>query len=152
MPATEYVLQPRPPVRAFLISALTCAIATAMIAVSRTLAWPLFVTIAFAVVLLAGIALAGAGFASMKKMRVYVHLDDEGYRITGLGAERAGAWREVTKVTETTDGRHITIYHGDVARTHLLCPSGTASEQFQALLADISRRLNQAYGYGFLGL
>lgn len=148
MAATEYVLQPRPPVRAFLIAALTCLVATIMIAVSRSQEWHVAVTIVFAVLLLLGLLLAGAGWASIKKMQVHVRLDDDGYRIAGLGNERSGAWRDVTKVTQTTDGRHITIYHGTVARTHLLCPSGTSGSQFKAVLDDIARRLDKAYGYG----
>ncbi|MDO4718029.1 MAG: hypothetical protein Q4B08_10765 [Propionibacteriaceae bacterium] len=147
MAATEYVLQPRPPVRAFLLAALITSVSAIMIVVSRMSGWPVVVPILFGVLLVAGTVLASAGFASMKRRQVYVWLDDEGYRIAGNGQERSGAWRQITRLTETTDGRHITIYSTD-AETHLLCPSGTSAPQFRSMLADMARRLDRAHGYG----
>ncbi|MDO4784041.1 MAG: YcxB family protein [Propionibacteriaceae bacterium] len=147
MAATEYVLQPRPPVRAFLLAALATSVSAIMIVVSRMSGWPLVVPILFGVLFVAGVALASAGFTSMRRRQVYVWLDDDGYRIVGNGQERKGSWKQIRRLTETTDGRHITIYADD-AETHLLCPSGTSAPQFRSMLTDMAHRLDRAHGYG----
>lgn len=147
MAATEYVLQPRPPVRAFLVAALTTAISATLIVVSRMYAWPTLLLLLFCVIFVAGVMLATAGLSSMKRRQVFVRLDEEGYRIVSNGRERSGEWTAIKRLTETTDGRHITLYASD-SETHLLCPSGTSAPQFRSMLADMARRLDRAHGYG----
>lgn len=143
MAATEYILQPSPPVRAFAAAAAICAISTALILVSISNEWHILVTVIFSITGVLGLALAGLGIGASQRMKVIVRLEDDGYQVRGAGFSKAGSWADVTKVTETTDGRHITIYHGPVVRTHLLRPSGTDMSHFRELLADISRRLDQ---------
>lgn len=134
--------------RAFVIAAIASIVSAVLIVLAVEQSWHVSVLILASVLGLASLVLAMAAVISMRRMRVVVHLDDAGYKIVGADRVREGDWADVTRVTETTDGRHITIYHGNVARTHLLCPGGTQEAEFRAMLADIARRLDSTFGYG----
>lgn len=144
---TEYLLQARPPVRAFVIAAVVTLIGAIMVVVSLQNSWHVAFTVLFALLIVGGIGLALAGARSMKSHQVRVVFDDDGYQITGRDASRDGRWAEVTKVTQTDDGHHVTIYHGTVTRTHLLCPLGLDDPQLQRLITDMAARLDHSRGY-----
>jgi len=139
----RYVLRPRPPVRAFVIAAVL-ALLGAVLAAAASGGW----SVLGVLVLFAGLALAGVAGWSMLTMRTFVDVDDQGYRIHGPGTDKSGAWREVTKVTTSAGGSHLTLYHGQVARTHVLAPVGAGDAEMQALVADIAARLDASRGYG----
>lgn len=142
----RYVLKPRPPVRAFVIAAIATLVGAIMMAACRHSA---FVLVALSALVMAlGIALAVMAGISMVRMRTFVELSDEGYRITGPGTDRQGSWAEVTKVTTSANGAHLTFHHGEVGRTHILCPGGGDDEQMQALVADVAKHLDTDRGYG----
>ncbi|GAA1398907.1 hypothetical protein [Luteococcus peritonei] len=139
----RYVLKPAPPVRAFVIAAALVLLGALLVALTsgglgRALA---------VLVLLAGVTLAAIAGSSMVRMRTFVDVDAEGYRITGPGTERQGTWEEVTKVTTSANGSHLTLYHGQVGRTHVIAPQGE-DEQMTSLVADIAKRLDASRGYG----
>ena len=68
--------------------------------------------------------------------------------VHGAGQSRSGPWSEVTKVTTSDHGAHISLHHGQVARTHLFCASGGEDPQMQGLIADIAAHLDADRGYG----
>lgn len=144
---TEYLLQARLPVRAFLIAAAATLLGAVMVVVSLQNSWHFAFTVLFAILIVAGIGLALAGAKSLKSHQVKVVFDDDGYEITGRDASRSGKWAEVTKVTQTDDGHHVTIYHGTVTRTHLLCPLGLDDPQLNQLITDMAARLDHSRGY-----
>lgn len=144
--AQRYVLKPRPPVRAFLISAVLILIGALLLALTggKAVVW---VALSW-IVLLAGLALVGMAGYSMVKMRTFIDLDDQGYKILGPGVEKAGAWSDVSKVTTSAEGAHLTLYHGQVSRTHILCPGGGDDAEMTRLVAAVAQHLDANRGYG----
>lgn len=142
-----YVLKPRPPVRAFAIAGVLSLVGALLVvwAASRqaALVWQVLAVI----VLVVGVALAVLGAVSMVKMRTFITLDDKGYTIKGPGIDKGGEWSDVTKVTTTHQGAHLTMYHGEVGRTHIMCPGGADDPQMTALAQDIADHLDQNRGY-----
>lgn len=142
-----YVLKPRPPMRAFFIAAalsLVGAVLTVIAAASH--AGAVWITLAF-ILLAVGVALAVTGWLSMSRMRTFINLTDEGYAIKGPGVDKTGEWSDVTKVTTSNNGTHLTMYHGEVGRTHIMCPGGHDGEQMAALAQDIADHLDVNRGY-----
>jgi hypothetical protein len=90
-----------------------------------------------------GVALLVAAFVSMSRLAVRLVFDDDGYAVRGLDAEQSGRWIDVTKLTVSEDGGHVTIYHGAVRRTHLLFP-GRERALVDDVLADATARLRQS--------
>jgi hypothetical protein len=74
---------------------------------------------------------------------VRITLTEEGYRVSGTDQEHSGAWSDVTKVTQAVEGAHVTIYHGNVRRTHLIFPGGPAQDQMQDVVEAITERLRR---------
>ena len=144
----RHVIKPRTPVRAFIIAAVLVLVGAVLVAVSAAQSAGAVWAALPAVLMVAGLALVGIAVASMVKMRTFVTVDDEGYRITGPGVDKQGTWVDVTRVTTSSNGSHLTLYHGEVGRTHILCPAGGDDPSMQALVADISRRLDDSRGYG----
>lgn len=145
---SRYVLAPRTPMRAFLVAAALVLVGALLVALLAANGAATVWLVLAAIVLVAGLALAGMGLASMRTMRTFVELDPEGYHITGPQVDRRGTWTEVTRVTTSAEGAHLTLYHGEVARTHILCPTGGDDPQMQGLVADIARHLDDSRGYG----
>ncbi|MEL4503472.1 hypothetical protein AAEX63_00865 [Luteococcus sp. H138] len=142
----RYVLKPALPIRAFLISAVLTLLGAILLAVTSGAA-ALWVALSW-IVLLLGLALAGMAAYSMVKLRTFVDLDEEGYKILGPGVEKAGSWSEVSKVTTSAQGAHLTLYHGQTSRTHILCPGGGADAEMTRLVADVASHLDADRGYG----
>lgn len=140
----RHVLKPRPPVRAFVIAAVLVLLGALLLAAVSGAVW----TALAVVLLLAGLALAGMAGWSMHTMRTFVDLDAEGYRIVGPGVDKAGSWGDVTKVTTSAHGSHLTLFHGQVGRTHILCPGGGEDPEMKALVADVAAHLDADRGYG----
>lgn len=74
-------------------------------------------------------------------MAVRIKLTDDGYSVTGTNVNHQGEWADVSKVTESLDHRHVTIYHGVVRRTHLLFPAANDQQVIVEVLDDIRSRL-----------
>ncbi|MEL4358744.1 MULTISPECIES: hypothetical protein [unclassified Luteococcus] len=143
----RYVLKPQPPLRAFLISAILLLLGAILLSSTSGGGSVVWVALSW-IVLLLGLALAGMAGWSMVTMRTFVDLDDDGYRITGPGADKAGRWDEVTKVTTSGEGAHLTLYHGQTNRTHILCPGGAADAEMTRLVTDVAQHLDANRGYG----
>jgi hypothetical protein len=105
--------------------------------------WHVAVLVIGCVLLAAGVALTIAAFLSMSRLAVRVVFDDDGYAVRGVDAEHSGKWLDVTKLTVSEDGGHVTIYHGAVRRTHLLFP-GRERTLVDDVLSDATARLRQS--------
>jgi len=142
---SRFVLRPAPPVRAFLVSAVLVLAGAVLSAVARD-ASGIWLALALLVLLL-GLVLAAIAAASMVRMRTFVDVDAQGYRITGPGIQKQGAWDDVTRVTTSGNGARLSLHHGEVGRTHIIAPSGQ-DEQMTALTDEVAKRLDANRGYG----
>lgn len=142
MAPTSYTIQSRPPVRAFAIAAAAALLGAFMIVFAGSKDWalvlPLFLGVLGVILLLAGVALAGLAYWTMRATSVTLTLDDDGYRLTGRGSDHSGSWLEVNQVTQSESGLHITIYHGPERRTHVVF---SQTDQIDAVVDDLRTRL-----------
>lgn len=139
MAETTYTIQSRPPVRAFVIAAVGALLGALLLVLAIAQGWHLVVAILGGVLLAAGVALLIVAFMSMQRLAVHLTLDDDGYRLVGPGDDHEGEWADVSKVTQSEDSVHVTIYHGSVRRTHLLFSRPDA--EIDRVLDDIKERL-----------
>lgn len=142
-----YVLKPRPPVRAFIIAGVLSLLGALLVVWASSRGAAMVWVVLAAIVLVLGIALAVLGAISMVNMRTFITLDEQGYRIKGPGVDKGGSWADVTRVTTTKQGAHLTMYHGEVGRTHIMCPGGADDPQMAALAQDIADHLDHDRGY-----
>lgn len=140
MDRTVYVIPPRPPIRAFAVAAVAALLGAVLLVSSLTWQFPVGLVVVGAVLLGLGVLLVLLAYLSMSWLAVRVQLDDEGYRVTGSPREHSGTWADVSKVTRSEEGSHVTIYHGNVRRTHLLFPAGDSPLVGQ-VLDDVLARL-----------
>lgn len=143
MPERTFFLKPRPPLRAFLIAALLSLLGGVFTVLSLQNEWNVAVVAISVVVLVLGIALFTIATVATARLGVRITLSDEGYQVSGVQANREGQWKDVTKVTQAVEGAHITIYHGDVRRTHLIFPAGPAQARMQEVIDEIMARLER---------
>lgn len=144
---TRHVLTPRPPFVGFAIAAVLSIAGAILIVVAASRGWSNGWIALFAVVLAFGIALALTATWSMFRMRLFVDLDAEGYHIHGAGQDRRGRWADVTKAALTETRSRLTLYHGQVKRTHIVRPGVGDPKEMDDLAADVARRLDADRGY-----
>lgn len=140
MAESTYLIQSRPPVRAFAVAAVVALAGALLLVGSLAWGWHLLVGVIGGIALAAGVALTVIAFLSIRRLAVRLTLDDDGYTVSGSEVDHSGQWRDVSKVTRSKEGAHVTIYHGPVRRTHLLFPAGD-SPQIDEILADVRARL-----------
>ncbi|SDL10753.1 hypothetical protein [Tessaracoccus oleiagri] len=143
MPERTFFLKPRPPLRAFAIAAALSLVGALFLVLALQLEWHVVVAVLAALVLAVGITLFAVALVAMARLGVRITLTDEGYHVSGTNQEHSGAWADVTKVTQAVDSAHITIYHGNVRRTHLIFPGGPAQEQMPEVVEAITERLRR---------
>lgn len=143
MPERTFFLKPRPPLRAFAIAAVLSLLGALFLVLSLQLEWHVVVAVLAAVVLAIGITLFAVSLVAMARLGVRITLTDEGYHVSGTNQEHSGAWADVTKVTQAVDSAHVTIYHGNVRRTHLIFPGGPAQDQMPDVVEAITERLRR---------
>ncbi len=144
---TRHVLKPRPPSRGYAIAAVLSLAGAVLIVIAAAQGWANGWIALFAVILAFGIALALTATWSMIRMRLYVDLDAEGYHIHGAGQDRRGSWAKVTKAALTETRSRLTLYHGQVGRTHIVRPGVGDPQEMDDLAADVARRLDADRGY-----
>lgn len=150
MDDTHYVIRPRPPFRAFFIAAVATILGAGFVVLTLVNTWHFVVLALSILVLIAGILLFLAGLAAMGRGRVGITFTDDGYRLDGAAGNESGLWETVTRVTQTEDGRHITIHDGAEQRHHLSFAPGNTG-QIAELLKDMTQRLDAAKGYTNFG-
>ena len=145
MPESTHVIKPQPPVRAFVTAAVADLAGALLLVAALSQGWHVAFVVVAALLLVAGTALMIGAFVSLNRLAVRFTLTDEGYRLLGPGVDHAGQWADVSKVTQSQEGSHVTIYHGAVRRTHLLVPGGDRA-QIDEVLAEVRARLKAAKG------
>lgn len=145
MAETVHVIKPRPPVRAFVISAAADLLGAVLLVAAMKQGWHTVLVVLGVILFVAGSALMVMAFGSVNRLAVRLTLDDDGYRLVGPSVDHSGKWEDVSKVTQSQEGSHVTIYHGVVRRTHLLFPGGDRA-QIDEVLTDIRARLAAAKG------
>jgi hypothetical protein len=88
-----------------------------------------------------GLVLLTAGLAALRRRRVWVELDDNGYAVYTAGGEYTGAWRDVTGATLSKRRDKLALWHGDKAKTVIAHPAGAPDAEFRRLHRDIDRYL-----------
>ena len=145
MAESIHVIKPQPPVRAFVTAAVADLVGAVVLVAALSQGWHVALVVLGALLLVAGVGLLVMALVSMNRVAARFTLTDDGYRLVGPGVEHSGEWADVSKVTQSQEGSHVTIYHGAVRRTHLLFPGGDRA-QIDAVLADIRARLQTAKG------
>lgn len=146
MADTEYLIKPRPPIRAF-VTAAVASIAGALLTVfAQQLDWGGILVAVGGLLLVAGVVLAIAGLVAMRRQQMVLRLTGTGYELSGSQGVASGDWDRVTRITQSEDGRRFTIFEGEDVRRHLVFSPG-ATTQVDQLLADLAQRLDHAKGY-----
>ena len=145
MSTQEFVISPRPAVRAFAIAATAFLLGALLLVGSVAWEWGVVGMGAGVLLMLGGVALAVAAVVAARRQRVVVILDAEGFEVVmPRGEPQAGTWASVTRVT-AAPGR-ITVHQGGDRRIHLIAPSGSDAD-LDALGIAISRHLDANRGY-----
>lgn len=145
MSAEQFVIRPRPAVRAFALAAGLAVVGVLLVLADSVLGWG---AIAFALAVLfvlAAVALAVLALLAPGRQAVTVTLDDEGFSVRSPQSDdHSGRWADVTRVT-AAPGR-ITLHEGDERRTHLIAPTGSDAD-LEEIGHAISAHLDTNRGY-----
>ena len=142
MAQSVYPLTPQPPIRALVVAAVASLIGALLLVLALNNGWHMIVVVLAALVLLVGVGLAVAAFATPARRRVTVTIDDDTFRVEGAGSLHEGQWAEVTRVTQSEDGNHVVIHEGPEKRTHLVF-NRQRPELISDLLSDVRSRLQR---------
>lgn len=139
MSASTYVIRPRPPFRALVISAVLSLLGALLLVLGLALSWHIVVAVLGGVLLSAGVALFIAAVVVMRRRVVVLTLDAQGYTVVGAGQDHKGTWKKVTRVTQNEAGDRLTIHESE-QRTYLyfMTPDG---ELIEAVAKELRRRL-----------
>lgn len=146
MDDSHYVIRPRPPFRAFFIAAIAAILGAGFVVLTLVNAWHSMVLAVSILVLVAGIVLFLAGLAAMGRGRVAITFTDDDYTLVGAAGRQGGRWESVTRVTQSDDGRQVTIHNGPDEVHRMLFAPGNAG-LVDELLEDMTKRLDAAKGY-----
>ena len=142
--ADQFVIEARPPVRAFAVAAVLALAGAGVAVVPASGMWQALLIICGLVLIVGGTVLVVAALSATRRQRVLVELGEQGYRVDAPDGVRTGKWADVKRVT-AAPGR-ITLHQGDDERVHLVAPGGQ-TPQLEAIAAGISKRLDDDRGY-----
>ena len=150
MSTQQFVIRPRPAVRAFGLAAVGFLLGAVAVVGGSAWGWGVPGTAVGAALMVAGLALAALAVTSARRQAVTVTFDADGFRVQDpSGREHVGTWASVNRVT-AAPGR-ITLHEGDERRTHLIAPSGSGTD-LDAIAAAIGQHLDSDRGYtAYLG-
>lgn len=140
---TTHVMRPVQPLRAYALSAIL-SIVGAIVVVLGKIGGSIWIVSLGALILSGGLVLLGATVNSVRRYKVSVDLDEEGYAIHSASGDHSGRWADVTRVTRTADGTQLTLHHDQDRRTLLVGRDVTQLE------GDMARYLDKSRGYGVL--
>jgi len=146
---STHVLKPRPPLRAFSVAAALALVGIGFFAAPDLFGWSPVLRGIGIVFLVLGMVILVLGMLAMRRMRVEVVLDQNGYQVVGPVRASAGSWDEVTRVTRAN--QQVILYGRDGTRTVIALPRGAAGD-LNALGTDIARLLDAHRGYGSVPL
>lgn len=138
---TTHVLRPVQPLRAYALAAILSTVG-ALVLVAGNISASIWIVALGALILSGGLVLLGATVNSVRRYKVSVDLDDQGYAIHASTGDHTGAWADVRRVTRTADGTQLTLHHDGDRRTLLVGRDVTTLE------ADMAHYLDKSRGYG----
>jgi len=135
-----YLLKPRVPHGTWL--------AVALLVIGAGLAGASLVFVSSMIMLVAGYVVAALGLlllivtiVAMRKQRVWVTFDDEGYTVEGPKGEFSGSWIDVTDVTISRKTAKLALWHGPNRRTIIAHPARVMDDEFMRVREDIRTHL-----------
>ncbi|MDQ7991783.1 MAG: hypothetical protein AAGC63_02040 [Propionicimonas sp.] len=142
---STHVLRPRPPLRAFAVAAGLALAGIGLFAAPDLFGWPEILRGVGVAVVLLGLVFLALGVVAMRRMRVEVVLDPQGYRVVGPSGTQSGTWQGVVRVARAN--QQVILDGGDGTRTVIALPRGGAGD-LNRLADDIARQLDANRGYG----
>ena len=137
-----YALRPRTPVRAWVLAIVLLGVGVLLIVLGWRAELRNTVLVVIGVVVgLLGLAMAIGAASFVQARTLHVALSPSGFEVNGPGYHKDGAWIDVDAVSATPDGARLVIARGQVDRTFIQSPGGSADAQMQALRNDIAARL-----------
>jgi len=94
-----------------------------------------------AVLAILGLALLIVTIVAMRRQRVWVTFDDEGYTVEGPKGEFSGSWIDVTDVSISRKTAKIALWHGPNRRTIIAHPARVMDDEFMRVREDIRTHL-----------
>jgi hypothetical protein len=145
---TRFALAAPPPVRSLAISAGAAVIAAAMIVLSSTLDLPQVVTAAGVGLLILAVVLAVVALVLTARLRTTLVLDPETITIIKGRRRRVVPWSMID-IVRRRGPRLLLITQPEGGADVTVVNPGTATDAtFDALIAEIQRRLDADRGYG----
>ncbi len=137
---TTYLLKPRIPGGTWLAIVLL-VLGTAATVVSLVIAPVLALRVISIVIALIGLVLLVVTVVAMRRQRVWVTLDDEGYVIESPLGEFSGSWLDITDVAVSRSTAKIALWHGPHRRTIIAHPARQMDDEFMRLREGIRDHL-----------
>jgi hypothetical protein len=145
---TRFALTAPPPVRSLAISAAVAVIAAAMIVLGSAVDLPQVVTIAGACLLTFAVALAVVALVLTAWLRTKLVLDSESITIIKGRRRRVLPWSAI-EIVKRQGPRLLLITKPKAGADATVRNPGTATDAtFDALIAEIQKRMNADRGYG----
>lgn len=140
-----FSLTPRPPIRAFALSAGAAVLGMGMMVVWGMVDRPVALLVVALVLLLAGVALALAALVLDRRLRSSVVVGEE--TVTLIRGQRSDVlrWSEIDRVS--LHGPRVLFLGKDGLTTQLVNPRSGADPQFLTVVAAIRAKLDNSRGY-----
>ena len=135
-----YLLKPRIPGGTWLAVVLLL-IGAVLAGASFTFVSSMAMRVVGCVVAILGLALLVVTVVAMRRQRVWVTFDDEGYTVEGPRGEFSGSWIDVTDVTVSRKTAKIALWHGPKRRTIIAHPAREMDDEFMRVREDIRTHL-----------
>ena len=135
-----YLLKPRVPGGTWL-GVVLFVIGAGLTGTSFILFTSMVIRVVGAVLAILGLALLIVTIVAMRKQRVWVTFDDEGYTVEGPRGEFSGSWIDVTDVTISRKTAKIALWHGPDRRTIIAHPARVMDDEFMRVREDIRTHL-----------
>jgi hypothetical protein len=143
----RFTLTAPPPVRSLAISAVAAVIAAAMIVLGSALDLPQVVTIAGVVLMIFACALAVVALVITARLRTTLALDPQSITIIKGRRRRVVPWSAIDIVKRQGPRLLLVTRPDDGDDATVLNPGTSNDATFEALIAEIQRRLNADRGY-----
>jgi hypothetical protein len=143
----RFVLTAPAPVRSLAISAGAAVIAAAMIVLGSALDLPLLVTIAGVSLIIFACLLAVVALVLTARLRTTLALDSESITIIKRRRRRVVPWSAIDLVKRQGPRLLLITKPGDSEDVTVVNPPTATDATFDALIAEIQRRLDADRGY-----
>lgn len=144
---TRFALAAPPPVRSLAISAGAAVLAAAVIVLGSALDLPRAVTVAGAALLLLAVVLAVAAQVLTARLRTTLVLDADSITIIKGGRRRVVPWSMIDLVRRKGPRLLLITKPEGGADASVLNPGPATDATFDALIAEIGRRMDANRGY-----